>query len=278
MSHVRLSRCPLPLRLCALLMAAGLLASCESIPAPGETVIAQVLEVPRDRAELRGAHSHLYAALRVGVVRADAEHGRLALGRCAEPDERARGGVRVHVATTVLPVGTPATRGAVVEVALAQLSPGGPTQRHGVFVASVPTPEPAHVVRPAAGGSTRPLCRPPGLPQGRWRIELSGPVSAWEIDFARAELARREQFGDDELADGRVVLAGCQLKVVDGSDWNRPTWLARAQAGLSLRVGDVVRLRSGASEMDKTSEPLAEVLGPAPGVTAPSGVSVVRCH
>jgi hypothetical protein len=262
---------------------AVLLAGCESIPAPGTTIVAQVMEVPRTRAELAGAYGHLYQALRAGVTRADAQSERLVIAQCGQPDTAARDGMRWHVVTTVLPPTLRPTPGLVldVEVTLPQDSVAGASsapRRHGAFVAAVATPDPAQMVRSAIADSLRPLCLPPGSASGHWRVQFSRTVAPWEIDFAVAELARRDRVADAEIGAGRVALVGCQLKVIDGGDWNRPTWLARAPEGVALRVGDVVRVHAGASEMGKDVEPLSEVLGPAPGVVAPQGLAVVRCR
>jgi hypothetical protein len=268
-----------PLALGVAVLAAG----CESIPAPGTTITAQVMEAPRTRAELAGGYGHLYPALRAGVTRADAQGGRLVIAQCGEPDTAVRDGVRWHVVTTVLPPALKPTPGLLldVEVPLAPDPVTGATstpRRHGVVVAAAAAPDPAQMVPSAVGDSLRPVCQPPGSATGRWRVQFSRTVAPWEIDFAVAELARRDRFGDAEIGAGRVVLVGCQLKVIDGADWNRPTWLARAPAGVAPRVGDIVRVRAGASEMGKDVEPLSEVLGPAPGVSAPQGLAVVRCR
>jgi hypothetical protein len=256
--------------------AALLLAACETIPDAGSTITAQVLALPKDRAALGGGHSHLYSALRAGVTRAEAERGRVATGQCGDVDASASGGVRWRVATTVLPDGLKAAPGLLVEIDVP--ASAGEVRPHGVFVATVKDPDPAHFVRSAVGDAMRPLCRPPGAPEGRWRLQVRGAVPAWEFDFAMPELARRDRFTDAELAAGRVAVVVCQLKVADGSDWNRPSWLARLPAGLTLRVGDVVRVRAGASEMGKAVEPATEVLAVVPGATAPGGLAVVRCH
>jgi hypothetical protein len=259
--------------------AATLLTGCESVPRPGDVVTAQVVAQPRSRAEIPAPFGALHAALRAGVERADAERGRLLSAQCLQPDTGARDGVRGRVATVLVPDGVPAPPGALLEIEIdAQV--GADARPHGRFAGLAPATTPA--AEPAAWarsfGRDRPLCRPAGLAEGRWRVQSGGPVAAWELGFARAELARHDSLGDAELAAGRVVQVSCRLKVVDGSDWTLVTWLARHPDGPALQVGDVVRLRAGADEGGGATGALAQVLGPAPGVRAPGGNAVVRCH
>lgn len=268
----------------AMLAVAGLvgLAGCESTPRPGATVHAQVLEQPRSRGELSGGSTSLHAALGAGVGRAEAERGRLWRAQCVEPDAASREGLRPRVATLLLPEGTAARPGALVEIDALQGDHPTDRHRHGRLVAVLAEAAPADNAE-AAGwrrifDRLRPLCRPDGVGDGRWRVQLLGAVTAWEVDFAQAERVRHGAFDAAEFEAGRVVVVACQLKMVDGGDWNRLRWLARVPAGPAPRVGDVVQLRVGAQEFSRDTEPIAEVLAPAPGVPRPPGTGVVRCH
>lgn len=262
----------------ALAVAAALLAGCETTPRPGAAATAQVIAVPRTRAELGGGHARLHAALRSGVNRASAERGRLALAECAEPDAGERDGVRWHSATVLLPDGVPATPGTFLDLQDVATAPGTATRHHGRFLAPAPAPTGAEAIRSRYSQDADTRCRPPGMPEGRMRVRLHRAVAPWELDFALPELQRHERFGAQELAAGRVVLLSCQLKVMDGGDWYRPVWLARVPPGLELRVGQVVDLRAGATEDSKDVEPLAQVLGLAAHARAPGGNAVVRCR
>lgn len=269
---MRLDRTRAALGLLSMLAVA--LAGCESAPSSGEVVIAGVVAVPKSRGELAGGFGQLHAALRAGVGRGEAAAGRLWLAQCLEADPTAPDGLLPRVATLVLPPGETAAFGALVQVDTLRGAHAADRRRHGRFVARVAerTPPPG---AEAPGwrtyfGRPSPLCRADGMPEGRWQVQLRGAVAAWEIDFAQAELARHDSLGDDELAAGRVVVASCQLKVMDGSDWTRLSWVARVPGGQALAVGDVVRLRAGAEESGGRVAPLAQVLGPAPGSAAAS--------
>jgi hypothetical protein len=258
----------------------AVLAGCESMPSPGEELRAQVVAVPRSRAELDGGFTRLHAALRAGVARADAEAGRLWLAQCVEPEASALEGLRPRTATLLLPPGLQPAVGTVVEIDALQGSHARDLRRHGRFVNALGS---ASAAADPSGwrrylGNPRPLCRPDGAAEGRWRVQLVGAVAAWEIDFARAELARHDAIADAELAAGRVALVSCQLKVADGSDWTRPSWLTRTPDRPPLRVGDVVRIVAGAEEAGRAAGPLARVLEVVPGVAPPSDSGVVRCR
>jgi hypothetical protein len=80
------------------------------------------------------------------------------------------------------------------------------------------------------------------------------------------------------MSAGRIVVAGCQLKVVDGSDWTRPSWIARVPAGPALGVGELVRSRTGAEDGSRAVGSPAEVLERLPAVPQPGGLDVVRCR
>jgi hypothetical protein len=265
----------------AVLALAGL-AACESTPRPGATVRAQVLEQPRSRAELSGGDTALHAALGAGVGRAEAERGRLWRAQCVEPDPASHEGLRPRVATLLLPEGSAARAGALVEIGALSGGHANDRYRHGRLVAVLAEAGPAGTAEAAGWRRSfdrlRPLCRPEGVPEGRWRVQLLGAVTAWELDFAQAERMRHGAFDEAEFAAGRAVVVACQLKMVDGGDWNRLRWLARVPAGPAPRVGDVVELRVGAQEFSRDTAPIAEVLGPAPGVARPAGNGVVRCH
>ncbi len=262
----------------ALLALAALLAGCESVPDSGDVVTAQVLAQPRSRAELAGGYTGLHAALRAGVARADAERGRLWRAQCVDPD--AGTGVRGRAMTLLLPDGVDPAPGALVEVA--PLEGTGPQGRHARFIAVLAGPLPAGAPLPPGWRLSfdrpRPLCSPPGAAAGRVHVQLSGAVAAWEIDFAQAELARHSLASDAELAAGRIVVVACQLKVADGSDWTRPSWIARVPGTLAARVGAVVRLRAGAEDGGRHAAPLADVLDLLPGVPPAPGNGVVRCR
>lgn len=108
-------------------------------------------------------------------------------------------------------------------------------------------------------------------------MKLGGPVPAWAFDFAAAGLRRLDALRDSDLAAGRVLRLGCQLKVLDGGDWYTPTWVATTPEALHLKPGEVVRLRAGAEAGSKDAGPPAEVLGRSSGVATPGGKALVRC-
>lgn len=260
------------------LVAGLVLAGCESMPTPGDTVHAEVTAVPRSRGELGGGFTSLHAALHAGVARREAEQGRLLRAQCVDDDPAAPGGLRPRSATLLLPEGRTVAVGQVVEIDTLTAAHAADRRRHGRLVSVPPALAPDDPAWRVSFGTPRPLCRPPGLAEGRWRVQLAGPVAAWEIDFALAEKARHESIDDTELAAGRIVQVSCQLKVIDGADWTRVNWLARLPAGLEARPGQVMRLRTGAEEGGRHSGPLAAVLGPAPERAAPGGTAVVRCR
>jgi hypothetical protein len=255
-----------------------LLAGCETTPAAGEAATAQVIAVPLSRADLRGYHGSLHAAVRAGVTSEDATRGRLVRGECAERDAGARDGIRFREATTILPEGTPTARGILVDIAKLSPAAEGLMRQHGDFVALAPTLQAAEAIPSPVGSRLHTPCHPKDLPKGQLRVQLLGAVAAWQLDFARSELARHDQFSDTELAAGRAVMLACQLKVADGGDWYRPVWLARTPEDLSLRLGDVVQLRTGALADSKDVEPMPQVMALERGRPAPGGNAVVRCR
>lgn len=267
---------------------ASSLVGCQLTPSSGEVVDAQVVAVPRSRADLEGGFTDLHAALAAGVGRAEAEGGRLWRARCVEPDASARDGQQPRIATLLLPEGTALRAGALVEIDAqprAEATDGRlatDRHRHGRFVAVVADGGPAGNAEAANGQSdfdrSRPLCRQEGLALGHWRVQLLGAVQAWEVDFAQAERARHGAFDDAEIAVGRVVVIACQLKTMDGGDWNRPRWLARVRTPATPGVGDVVQVRVGAREFSRDAAPVAEVLAPATSMTRALGGGVVRCR
>ena len=72
---------------------AGLLAGCQTTPAPEREVWGEVVSVPRTRAALtQGAsHAHLHAAVLAGASPHDAAAERLVTASCAMPDQRSAG-------------------------------------------------------------------------------------------------------------------------------------------------------------------------------------------
>lgn len=238
----------------ALLGLAALLAACQSAPRIGAETRAQVLEVVRDRHQLRDGHPELYAALRAGVTRRELEDGRLLQGECALPDPSQPQGLRWHTLTTVAPAGLRLARGSLVTVEDAQgawpsPSKEPPPRLHGRFLGSAP----------AAPSPT--LCQAMGQRPGQWQMALRGPVPAWAYDFAQPALARLDALRQDELDAGHVLRVACQLKELDGGDWYAPVWIARSPPGLRLQPGERVSLRAGALVDSKETGPLAEVLG-----------------
>jgi hypothetical protein len=264
------------------------LVGCESTPSIGQVVNAHVLAVPQSRADLKGGFTDLHAALSAGVGRAEADEGRLWRAQCVEPGASAADGLQPRIATLLLPEGTALRAGAVVDieahprVEAADSRPANDRSRHGRFVAVVA--EGGRAVEedaadcPSSFDCLRPVCQPEGLAGGHWRVQLFGAVQAWEVDFAQAERARHGAFDDAEIAVGRVVVIACQLKVVDGGDWNRLRWLARVPSGATPGVGDVVQVRVGAREFSRDVGPIAEVLAPTSSAARPPGIGVVRCR
>lgn len=243
-----------------------LLAACQTVPSAGTQVQAVVTQVPRDRGALRDHYRDLHAALLAGVARVEFVAGRLVRGECLESEVTPGGGTRPRVSTALLPPG--------VKVQLRTFMDAEEVRADGAslhlrYLAAGAELEPS-VTGPSAfvGGRDYPLCRQPGSPSGRSRLLVTGVYQGWEYDFAKAELARHEQFSDAELSAGRVVQVSCQLKVLDGSDWHAPVWWARVPASLNLEVGDRVQLQAGAESGSKDAAPLATVLArtaPSPG-------------
>jgi hypothetical protein len=97
------------------------------------------------------------------------------------------------------------------------------------------------------------------------------------FDFAEAGLRRLDALRESDLAAGRVLRVGCQLKVTDGSDWYVPVWLATAPDHLHLQVGHIVSLRVGAEQGSKDPGPQAEILARIGLETGRPGSSVARC-
>lgn len=259
------SRAQCPARAAALAAAAAglLLAACQTTPAPGAAIVAEVVDVPRSRIELaRGAtYGDLHAALQAGATPADAAAGRLVLAHCARPDPAAPGGARLHTVSTLVSAGSAWPRGLRLQLRVADAAFAMPPVRgrqpavHGAFI--------------AAEDAEMPLDTQTGVP---WRLRHEDPpqmqvhcqpvpgaptlasaaffrrVDETEMRFAAAEAARYAQFSDAELAAGAVVRVRCGLKMVDGAQWHTPEFVARAPAGLALARGDRVRLRAGADE------------------------------
>lgn len=253
-----------------------LLAACQTTPSPGSETRAQVTETPRSRDDLRGGYLFLQPALQAGVDRATVEAGRLVRGECAEPEPGASPGRRWIGATVLLPAGVQAAPGSLIDV---EVTGQRGRLRHGVWRAAGPALD-ARTGFPtdATGDRLAVWCRGASdAPAGTLRMRVWGPVPAWEHDFAVAERARLARFSDADFAAGRVAVLRCQLKVIDGGDWHQPEWLARVPEGLALRVGDVVRLRSGATEDSRDTGPEPQVIARLDGVRAPGGLAVVTC-
>lgn len=261
----------------ALLALTTLLAACQTTPSPGSETRAQVTERPASRDALRGGYLFLQPALQAGVDRATVEAGRLVRGECAEPDPSAPQGRRWIGVTALLPAGVQAAPRSLIDVD----APGQTGRlRHAVWRAAGPALD-ARTGFPtdAVGDRLAVWCRAaPDAPASRLRLRVSGPVSAWEHDFAVAERARLARFSDADFAAGRVAVLRCQLKVIDGGDWYQPVWLARVPDGLALRVDDVVRLRAGATEGSKDTGPEPQVIARLDGERAPAGLAVVNCR
>lgn len=264
----------------ALWVACAALAGCETAPRAGVLTRAQVLDVVKDRHGVRDGHPELYAALRAGVTRRELEEGRLFEGECGLPDAAQASGMRWLTVTVLAPAGLRLASGSVVDVrglraAWPAVDGGAAPRWHGVYAGS------ASALGEAAASALSPRpgapCQAPGAPPGQWRVKLRGPAPAWAFDFAQAGLRRLDALRDSDLAAGRVLRLGCQLKVLDGGDWYAPVWVATAPEALRLRVGDVVRLRAGAEAGSKDPDPPAEVLERLTGVAAPGGHALVRC-
>jgi hypothetical protein len=255
---------------------AGLLAGCQTTPAPGRELVGDVVSVPRTRSELvQGASlANLHAAVNAGVDPADAAGQRLGLASCAMPDTSSPHGARLYTVTTLLPAGTrPAP-----DMRLVLRAPGDPFAGppiggrfpavHAEFVEAraAETPlDPGKSVpwRLKPGDPIRQLvrCRPVGGTPEQAEASLFRTVGEAELRYAAAEAARNARLSDAELAAGAVVRVRCALKMADGAEWHTPEFLARAPQSLNLRPGDVVRLRAGADEGSLQAEPLSEVLG-----------------
>jgi len=256
------------------------LAACETAPRAGSETQAQVLDVVTDRHALRDGHPELYAALRAGVTRRELDEGRLVEGECGVPDAAQPSGMRWHTVTMLLPPGVRLSRGTVADVhelRSAWPAPDGgvPARLHGVYagIATALGEAGATALGPRPG--TR--CQVSDAPVGQWRVTLRGPVPAWAFDFAAAGLRRLDALRDSDLAAGRVLRLGCQLKVLDGGDWYAPAWVATAPDRLRLAPGDVVHLRVGAEAGSKDAGPPAEVLERRTDVAAPGSNALVRC-
>ncbi len=263
-----------PLTTAATVLAlSGLLAACETAPRVGAETTAQVLQVAPDRDSLRDGYPALHAALRAGVSRRDLEDARLVQGECSVPDAGRPGGVRWISVTTLVPRGTVLPQGSRIVVrdarsAWASVEPARASALHGQFVR----------VDDTAPTRTTPTCHPNEQGGGSWHLRVHMTPPAWQHDFAVAAFQRLDALRDEDFAAGRVVRLACQLKVIDGGDWNAPQWVAVAPAPLRLKVGDIVRLRAGAQMESKDVAPRAEVLARLDHVAAPAGNATVRCH
>lgn len=79
----RADHCVLRARTLAWLALLLPLVGCETTPVVGAETQAQVLAVPRVRAQLGGDHTSLHAAVRAGVTPAEVASKRLVRGECA---------------------------------------------------------------------------------------------------------------------------------------------------------------------------------------------------
>ncbi len=257
----------------AVLALCGLLAACETAPRVGAETTAQVLQVAPDRDSLRDGYPALHAALRAGVTRRDLEEARLVQGECGVPDAGRPGGTRWVSVTTLVPRGTALPQGSRIVVRDARsawpgVEPARASTLHGQFVR----------VDDTAPTRTTPACHTNGQGGGAWHLRVHLTPPAWQHDFASAAFQRLDALRDEDFAAGRVLRLGCQLKVIDGGDWYAPQWVALAPRQLSLKVGDVVRLRAGAQMESKDVGPPAEVLARIDNVPAPAGNATVRCN
>jgi hypothetical protein len=128
-----------------------------------------------------------------------------------------------------------------------------------------------------AAGREPPRCRPEGSAPGVMRLNVSMRYSAWQHDFAAAEVARHAQFTDAEFDAREVVELGCRVEALGDADFMRVRWFARRPPGMPLATGDIVRLRAGASEDSKDVTPLAQILGAEPRVPV-RGTATVTCR
>src|SRR5690606_34498483 len=125
----------------ALLAACAALAGCETAPRAGGLTRAQVLDVVKDRHDVRDGHPELYAALRAGVTRRELEQGRLFEGECGLPDAAQASGVRWLTVTVLAPAGLRLASGSAVDVrglraAWPAVGGGTAPRWHGVYAGS----------------------------------------------------------------------------------------------------------------------------------------------
>jgi predicted small secreted protein len=292
----RMNASPLAAPLAAAVVAL-LLSACQTTPAPGSDIRAQVHAVPLTRQALdHGAdHGELHAALRAGATAADAAAQRVALASCAlpedGPDSGLSGRARLYTVTTVLPAGVSLQRGAVLQLKVdgdpfsATRIDGRFPAVHGRFVALAPAGRPLDENtgvpwRLLPGDTPRMLarCQPAGGEPGLVLAAHFRTVRDDEMKFAAAEAARHAQFSDAELAAGRVVRLLCRLRMADGGEWHSPEFLARAPAGLPLKAGDVVRLRAGVDENSRQGGPVGQVLAREQAAGASPQRSGVDCR
>lgn len=250
-----------------------LLAACESAPRAGAETTAQVLQVASDRDSLRDGYPALHAALRAGVTRRDFEEARLVQGECGVPDAGRPGGMRWVSVTTLVPRGTVLAQGSRILVRDARpawpgVEPARASTLHGQFVRADDAPPTRDT----------PRCHTSEQAGTTWHLRVHVTPPAWQHDFAWPAFQRLDALRDEDFAAGRVLRLGCQLKVIDGGDWNAPQWVAVAPAHLRLKTGDVVRLRAGAQMESRDVSPRAEVLARLDEVAAPAGNATVRCH
>lgn len=277
----------------AALAAALLLAGCQTTPAPGHDIRAQVFAVPLTRLALdHGAdYGQLHPALRAGATVADAAAQRVVLAGCGLPDPESPGSARLYTVTTVVPAGTALAQGALMQLQLEGDAFSGPRLDgrfpavHARFVATAPAgttlDERTGVpwrLKPGDAPQLRVRCRPVGGAPGLLQAAHFRTVRDDEMVFAAAEAARHALFSDAELAAGAVVRVLCQLKMADGGEWHTPEFLARAPAGLQLQRGDVVRLRAGVDEGSRQGGPVGEVLSREGRAPMPGGRTGVGCR
>ena len=252
-----------------------LVAGCQTTPAPGSVIRAQVVAVPLTRLALDNGASYgqLHAALRAGATAADATAQRVVLAGCALPDPAAASGARLYTVSTVLPASMPMAPGAQLQLRVDGDPFSGPRLDgrfpvvHGRFVAVLPAGAAldertgvAWRLKPGDPPKMQLRCLPADGALGLMQAAFFRTVRDDEMHFAAAEAARNAQLSDVEIAAGSVVRLRCQLKMADGGQWHTPEFLARAPASMQLQVGDVVRLNAGVDESSRQGGPVGRVL------------------
>lgn len=222
------------------------LASCATIPPPGERVVMVVKSFPQKRQQLQ-VKPGLSRAIEHGLSRDAVKAERVMIAGCAikRTDSKL---LKHRHGYVLLPEGVKLKNYTVINVAIEEAdSTEGPYMRFfGHYLGKATTTEADFIPDQYSTGDKAFLCDSVDS-EGRTRVRAFFPVMWWDYDFSVAEASRNRQISDDDLRDGRVAIAECSPGV---DSW--AIWKVRIPEQLQVKVGDYIEAVTGVSEGYKT--------------------------